>query len=431
MKSKFIRSAIILMIGGFITKILGLLIKIVTNRTIGVEGIGLYMLIVPTFLLFINISQMGFPIAVSKVVAENKKNEKSIIFSIIPIALLISISLIIIILLFSPLIAKLLHNPKTYYPLLSIGLTLPFISISGIIRGYFFGKEKMIPHTISNIFEQIVRLLLIIFITPIMLEKSIEFAVSGIVLFNILSEITSIIILYFFLPKKINITKKDLKPDKEVIRDVLNISIPATGSRLIGSIEYFFEPIVLTFFLLNSGYTSSYIVREYGIITGFVLPLLMIPSFFTQAISSALLPVISKAYTLKKYRYIKTKIKQSVAISLSIGIVVTIALMLRAELFMNLIYNTSVGVQYIKITAPFFLVFYIQMPLVTALQAMNKAKTAMINSLIGVTIKITLLIILSNMNIGLHSLIISTIVSFMFVTFFDYKSLRLALRKQN
>ena len=57
MKSKFVKSTIILMIGGLITKILGMVIKIITNRLIGTEGLGVYMLITPTFMLLIAIAQ--------------------------------------------------------------------------------------------------------------------------------------------------------------------------------------------------------------------------------------------------------------------------------------------------------------------------------------------------------------------------------------
>ena len=65
------------MLGGAITKILGMIIKIVTNRLIGVEGLGVYMLITPTFMLLIAIAQLGFPIAISKLVAEEKNNNKN------------------------------------------------------------------------------------------------------------------------------------------------------------------------------------------------------------------------------------------------------------------------------------------------------------------------------------------------------------------
>ena len=79
--SKFIKSTLILLVGGFLTKVLGMLIKIITTRIIGTETLGLYMLIMPTFNLFITLAQGGLPISVSKIVSENKKDNKKIVFS--------------------------------------------------------------------------------------------------------------------------------------------------------------------------------------------------------------------------------------------------------------------------------------------------------------------------------------------------------------
>ena len=97
MKKSFKTSVIILLIGGLLTKILGMFIKIVMSRLMGTEGIGLYMMILPTFTLFIGLSQFGLPIALSKLVAENKRNNIKLFFSLIPISLLVNIILIIII----------------------------------------------------------------------------------------------------------------------------------------------------------------------------------------------------------------------------------------------------------------------------------------------------------------------------------------------
>ena len=52
MKNIFIKSTIILVIGGFFTKVIGLLTKIVLTRMIGTTGIGLYSMIIPTLLLY-------------------------------------------------------------------------------------------------------------------------------------------------------------------------------------------------------------------------------------------------------------------------------------------------------------------------------------------------------------------------------------------
>jgi stage V sporulation protein B len=426
-KNKFISGTIILIVGGFITKILGMIIKIITTRYIGDDGIGLYMLIMPTFVLFIGICQLGFPIAISKLVAEDKNNNKKIVFSSIILSIGLNVILLILVLLLSPLISKLLHDNRTLYPLISIGLVLPFISISSIVRGYFFGKERMVAHITSHIFEQIVRLLLIIIITPTLIKISLEAAVTGIVLVNIVSELTSVIILIFFLPNNVKITKEDLKPDKAIMRDVLDVGLPTTGSRLVGSLGYFLEPIILTFILLAVGYPNSFIINEYGVINGYVIPLLMIPSFFTQAISSALIPVISKGYANKRLDYVKSKIKQGEIFSLGIGIIVTLVIMIWPDFILKFVYNTNQGSDYIRLMTPFFLIYYFQVPLTASLQAMDKAREAMMSTVIGMSIKIALIIILSTLKIGMYGLVIATIVNIFIVTIYNFKKVRKAL----
>ena len=94
MKEKFFKSVTILLVGGLLTKVLGMLIKIIMSRLIGTEGLGLYMMVLPTFSLFIGIGQFGLPTALSKLVAEKRKNNIKLFFSIMPIALSINLFLI-------------------------------------------------------------------------------------------------------------------------------------------------------------------------------------------------------------------------------------------------------------------------------------------------------------------------------------------------
>ena len=146
MKEKFIRSTITLIAGGLITKILGMIIRIITTRIIGTEALGLYTLTLPTFNLFITISTLSVPLAISKIVAEDIRNNKKIVFGTIPIILLINIFIMGILILNAKFIAiKLLKNELLYYPIMSIAFTLPFITISSIAKGYFIGKEKFVP----------------------------------------------------------------------------------------------------------------------------------------------------------------------------------------------------------------------------------------------------------------------------------------------
>ncbi|MEG0026019.1 MAG: oligosaccharide flippase family protein [Bacilli bacterium] len=426
-KSKFVKSTIILIIGALITKMLSMVIKIVTTRLLGTEGIGIYMLILPTFMLFIALAQLGLPIAISKLVAEDKSNNKNLVFSMIPFMLILNILIIIFLIFSSKYIANnLLHEPRSYYALICIGIVLPLISISNIIRGYFFGKEKMIPHVISNITEDIVRLIVLLIGIPLFITRGLEFAVCFVVLANIASELTSIIVLFFFLPKKFTIEKKDILPNKQNIKNILNISLPTTGSRLIGSIGYFLEPIILTYVLLKIGYTSHFIINQYGIINGYIIPLLLIPSFFTIAISQALIPVISSAYSKNNKKYCFLKIKQAILFSLIIGVPITFMFLTMPQLFLNLIYGSTEGINYLRILAPIFLLYYIQIPLTSALQAINKAKEAMNGTLIGMLFRTSLLLICSFLHIGMGGLIIATSINIIIVTMHQAKHVKKA-----
>ena len=414
MKNKFIKSTIILIIGGGITKILAMVIKIFLTRSIGDEGIGLYMLILPTFNLFITLCTMSLSTSISKLVSE-KGFGKKIVLPLVPISLGYNFVLMILLIITAPYIAKyLLNEPRAYYPIMGISFTLPFICISNILKGYFYGKENMSPYVISNIVEQSVRLFFIIFMIPKLMVYGINIAVLGVVLINVISEFSSIICLILFIPnKKIEFT--DFKSDKLIIKDILNISLSSTGSRLIGSISYFLEPIILTFIMGLVGYSNSYIVSSYGVITGYVFPLLLIPSFFTMAISTSLLPVISNNYARGNYRYTKKKLKQALIISLLIGILFTGIFMIFPEVLLKIIYNTSLGGDYIRIVAPFFLLHYIQGPLTSYLQAVDKSKEAMLGTLVGAIIKNILLLVLP-IFMGIWGFIIASLVNILYVT---------------
>lgn len=428
-KEKFIKSTIILIIGGFITKILGMVIKVINTRLIGLEGISLYMLIFPTFSLFMSLSQFSLPTSVSKLVSEDKYNNKNLVFSSIPIILIFDLILIAIILLSASFISiNLLKDSRCYLPILCISCVLPFEAMSNMLRGYFFGKQKMLPHVISHIIEQIVRLVLTIILVPTLIKIDLVYAVSFLILVNMISEFTSIIILLIFMPKHIKITHQDIKPQRNNIKNILSISIPNTNTRLIGNIGYFLEPILLTSGMIAAGYDISYITLEYGIVAGYSMPLLLLPGFFTGAISNSLLPVISKANTLKQYSYIKRKLKQAILISLMIGIPITFILFLFPNFFLKLFYGTTHGGIYLRYLAIPFLFYYIELPLAATMQAMDMSKNVMIDNMIGIILKTVLLYFLSLLHIGIYSFIIASSINIILVATSHYFHVKKKLR---
>ena len=417
MKEKFIKSSIILIIGGALTKILGIIIRMVMSRVATIETISLYMLVLPTFSLMMAISQLGFSKGVSKLVSEGRYKSKKILFSILPLSFLINISLTIFLIISSHFIANnLLHNEQAYLPILAISLVLPFDSLSSMLRGFFFGKEKMTPHVISHLAEQLVRLILMFLIIPLFKDQGTIYQTTALILINVISEIASSLVLIFFLPKRFTIKKIDLRPSFHYLKNVLSIAIPTTTTRIIGTIGYFLEPIILTFVLLKCGYQANFITTEYGVITAFVMPILLLPSFFTNAISNAMFPIISREYTKNNVDYIKKKLRQAIIFSLIIALISIIFINLFPSFLLKFFYKTNLGVNYLRFLSPIFILYSLESPLATFLEATNHAKWAMYDNIIGIIIKTLTLFLLSYLKIGLYSLLISMIINILIVT---------------
>lgn len=419
-KNIFIKSTLILIIGGIITKILGFIIRIIYIRIVGTEVISLYSLVMPTYSLLVSIATLALPTTISKLIAEGKNNNAKIISTSTTLILLLNLVVILIMILSSKFIAKsLLHEERCYLLLISMSLTFPIISISSIVKGYFYGKQNMVPNVISNIIEQLIRGILIYLFVPIIMEKSNILAACSLFLFSFIEEIISIIINLLFLPKYLFINKNNLIPDKYTLKSILSISLPTVSSRIIGNIGYFFEPIILKNLLLLSGYSNEYILIEYGAYNAYTITILTVPSFFITAISSALIPEISKHYLNNNFKIMKKRLKEAIFFSLLIGISYSLLLIFFAPDILYAIYHTYEGLNYIKILAPIFPLFYIEAILISFLQAINKANITMKITIIGVIIKLLILTITSLIHIGIYSLIISEIVNILIVVFLN------------
>lgn len=403
-----IKNIIILLVSGALAKVLGMLGKIIYTRIAGVNVVGLYTMITPTFMLIISICQFSFPISISKISAEEKYDNKSLLKSAYFVGSIISIILIIILILTSNLIALSLHNKLLAPAILSISAIIPFVMISSVQRGFLHGKEDMFPASITNVTEEIIKIILILFLLPIAISKGDITSVIFLILFNVITESSNILFMQKAISKNY-ISNKKGKVNKKIIKEILSISIPTTSVRLIASIGFFLEPIILTNTLLSSGYSPNYITMEYGIINSYIVPLLSIPSFFSISIASALLPNITKAYANKKYDEFNRKLLKLMFLSMLVGAVCLTIILIFPNEILKLVYNVNFGINYIYLIGPFFLILYMQPTLSVALQAMDKTNKLFLTSTISVIIKYSALYVLGKIGFGMNALIFAMI----------------------
>ncbi|MBH0229988.1 stage V sporulation protein B [Halobacillus yeomjeoni] len=428
-KQTFLHGALILVLAGLITRVLGFINRIVVARVMGAEGVGLYMMALPTLILAITITQFGLPVAISKRVSEaeavgDEKKIKRIL--IVSLAVTGSLSILFTIGLFvlSPVVAHyFLTDSRAIYPLMAVTPIIPITAVSAVVRGYFQGRQNMKPQAISQVIEQVVRIGGVIVLTKLLFPYGVQYAAAGAMAAVVLGEFVSLIYMVkqFNTHKRFNIRKswsQHWNKAKTTLNELMTIALPTTGSRFIGSLTYFFEPILVAQSLAIAGIAVAESTKLYGELTGYILPLLFLPTFLTHALSIALVPSISEAGAKGKNDIIHYRIMQSIRLSLASGGVITIVFMIFPALILKTIYNTDDAAFMFQFMAPFFLLHYIQTPLQASLQALDLAKPAMWNTLIGAIIKFIVLFSLSSQpEFGIHGVAIAMVVGIVVVTF--------------
>src|SRR5690625_3063345 len=417
-----------LITAGMITRLLGFVNRIVVARLMGEEGVGLYMMAMPSLFLIITLTQIGLPIAISKRVAEaNATNDTYKIKQIITISFLIiactSILFTTSMLVLSPIVANyLLTDGRTMYPLLAISPVVPIIAISSVIKGYFQGMQNMKPQSYVIVIVQIVRISAVFLLVSLLLPYGVEFAATGAMISVIIGELASLLFLIYTFKQKKKIRVRQqfftyLQGSKAVQKQLFSIALPNTGSRLISSFATFLEPILVSESLAIAGVATREATGQYGELTGYAMPLLYLPTFITNSLSIALVPSISEAEAKGDQRFVHYRIHQAIRISFASGALATIVFTLFSTPILTYMYGTSNANKYILLMAPFFLLLYIQAPLQSALFALDLARYAMWNSLIGSIVKfITLFLLASNEQFGIMGVAIAISASVVLIT---------------
>lgn len=431
MKNKFIKSSIYVIFLGLLAKILAMIVKIYTTRIYGIERMSIYSLINPIIMFVIVLVQFSLPLALSKLVAQNSNKKKEYLMSSYMISLSISLIVMGILIIFSENIALyIFKNINTKHSIMAIGIYAPLVTLTSIYKGYLIGNERIEITSLSQIIEEIARLIFIYVTSNFFISKNISYGSMGIIIGMWIGEIFQMISLIIFnYGKNLKITKifkNLLVTESNEYKTLLSVSTPITLSRIITSFTYSLEPIIYTNIMLKLNYSVNQIASNYGILQTYVNPILFLPSFFISSISLILLPSLSKLYHQKKYNQSKRLFKKSLFISISIGFISSLFIFIFSKVFLNILFRTDVGYEYIRLLAFPYILYYIESILNTTLHSINKEKISLIITSTTSLIRIVLLYIFIPIYgvIGIEiSMLISVLLIIIINSFFIRKHL--------
>ena len=273
-----------------------------------------------------SISSSGFSTTISKLVAEeNSKREYGNIKRVLSICIfisgLIACFLSFIVFAFSEYIA--INIFKNEYTLLSLHImciSFPFMAIGSCIRGYFLGMQDTIVPAISQVLEQVARMITIYLLASIFIPMGLSYACAVGVIGMCIGEIFSFLYVVMIYNTKINKTKK---PNISLIKYtsiILAMAIPLTANRVLGSFLSTIENILIPQKLMEYGYNGTQAMSLYGQLSGMAMPLVMFPSSLLTALAIAIVPAISEALAKNNITTIRQTVSKAFMITSLIGI---------------------------------------------------------------------------------------------------------------
>jgi stage V sporulation protein B len=398
-KKSFLSGAIILMAAGLIVKIMGFFYRIYLSNLIGAEGMGLFQLISPVYVLVILTLTSGISIAVSKMVAEESAKRHFVnlrritFYALLLVVFSGAIVSIIMFLKIDFITEVILKDSRTYYSMLLLLPSIPVIAAASALKGYFYGIQDVTPTALSQIVEQAVKMAIVMFMAEYFLEAGVEYACALATVGMALGEIanlTVVFIIYRLRKKKEPKvrSKYGLMRKRNIIGGLLKIALPVSSNRFIISIMAAAEVILIPRRLVTGGMAYQHSIETYGRLTGMAMPLLFFPSLVTSSIAVTLVPALSEAMSLKNFKSVNYRISKSIQIASILGFIFTALFITYPNQIGDMIYRKESIGEILRTFSLTCIFIYLQQTLLGVLNGLGKQAISLRNSIIGYIIRI-------------------------------------------
>ncbi|MGE5628193.1 MAG: putative polysaccharide biosynthesis protein [Solirubrobacterales bacterium] len=419
-KQSLIKGTLILGAAGIAAKFMGLFFRWPLQMLIGDEGVGYYQMSFPLYMFFIAAAS-GIPIAISKMVSErNAVNDKQGAILVLRKAMLLmaimGMAFTACLLLFSnQIISFLSWDKKSYYSLVGIAFAPLFISIMSAFRGFFQGLQNMSYTAVSQLIEQLGRVIIGVSLAYLLLPMGIEYSAGGAAIGASAGGIAGGI--YLFL-KYIKVRKEykyqKIKSDKNILGQLLQIAVPVSVGAAVSTIMNLIDSVIVPKKLLEAGFTYKQSTILYGQLTGKAFILTNLPLTISAALCAALIPIIAEAYILNRKIQVIQKVEMAVRISMVISIPSFLGLYYLSFPILNLIFpGQAAGYQilrYLSISIPFIIIAQTSTAI---LQGIGIYTMPVINLAAGCIVKILLTVFLVPIpEINIYGAVLGTILGY-------------------
>ena len=332
-KQSFIQGALIISLGGFISKILGALYRIPLTNILGGEGMGIYQMVYPLYCILLTVSASGIPTGIARLISSGNgtgaEKRAFMLYGLIGVA-----GSFLMYALAGPL-ASVQHESAIRLCCVMLCPSVFFVSMLSVVRGYFQGRGNMYPTAVTEVSEQLIKVALGCTLAYIF-RHDMNLAVASTLFAVTVSEAVSTLIAVYWYRR--NRTVQPLFRVASVSYGaILGYTVPLTFTAIAMPVSQLVESIVAVNLLRNitDGATSLY-----GIFSGCAITIINLPVSVTYGLAAASVPQISPLAEKGDEEGAKNKAFKALLLTFAISAPAAVALYVFAPLASRLIFSS-------------------------------------------------------------------------------------------
>ena len=408
---KILKGAATLGVGAFLAKLLGAVYRIPLTNLLGGLGLGLYQMVFPIYCVLLDFSGAGVPQALSKLIASSPQAERlstarKYLCAALKLLCVLGLSATILMIIFSKKLSLMQGDADARLSYVALAPAVFLVALLSCFRGYFQGLMNMKPTAISQVIEQIVKLVLGLTFARAFLP-SVPKAVAGATLAISFSELFALIYLYFVYRKhkrKFPLLIGKRKGDFRALSiNLVKITVPIT---LVGIIIPLSQ-VVDSFLIINllSVYAEN-ATSLFGLLSGVAMTVINLPVSICYGIATVAVPAVSQGEN--EFQKNKNAIK-TIFLTLLVAFPCTLFLAVFSPFVVRLLFSRlsvsekSIAINLIRLCSPCVVLMSILQTLNAVLIGKGKLYCPIISLSCGVLVKTVLNVtLLKNPNLNVY-----------------------------
>jgi len=403
---QFLKGTLILAAAGIVVKIIGSLNWIILSRVLGGEGIGIYQMAFPLYLLALSVSSAGIPVAISIITAEKvalrdyRGANRAFGLSFAMLTLTgIALSLLLYFGAGWLIGHQIIRDPRAYYSLIALSPAIFLVTILSSFRGYLQGWQIMTPTAVSQIVEQLFRVGGMLVRASLLLPKGVAFAAGGASLGAGVGAAVALVVLayYYFrlkwdsrrqLPAETAIIHRE--SGQAIIRRIAKLALPVSLSSIMLPLVANLDLLVVPLRLEDAGFTVGQATELFGYLTGMAVPLVNLATILTAALATSLVPAISHSHSRGERQDVYFRTAGAMRLANIATIPFGVMLWLLAGPVVSVIYNTPEAADVTRVLAAGVFLLGIHQVTTGVLQGLGRTAIPVINMGLSALVKVGL-----------------------------------------